>query len=356
MLSEYIQYMKRALDLAELGSSTVSPNPLVGAILVKNGKIIGEGFHKRKGEAHAEVLAIENATENVEGSTLFCTLEPCCHTNKSTPPCIDLILRKKIKKVVIATRDPNPMVAGKGIELLKDNKVEVVEDILKEEAIRQNEIFFKNMLNQKPFIHIKVGSTLDGRIATDSGDSKWITSEYARQEVHELRKKYDAVMIGKNTLRNDNPRLNARADEIEIKEGIKIIVGDLEERDLNLNIFKSTKPIINIYNNKKLANEKIKSIKRNSSWDETFKDLFKLDICSVLIEGGSILVSSLLKEGEYDRATFYLSPKIIGNGPSLFNDKDNQKMDKAIGLNGKWRILRSQEAVLEVEKQCLQVL
>lgn len=350
MLENDVQYMRRALDLAELGSSTVSPNPLVGAVLVKNGKIIGEGHHQVRGEGHAEVNAIKNASEDVEGSTLYCTLEPCCHTNKITPPCTDLIIKKKIKRVVIAALDPNPLVSGKGVDTLRNDSVDVVLSVLEEEAKKQNKIFFKNMAKKQPFIHLKVASTLDGRIATSEGDSRWITSDFARQEVHALRLKYDAVMIGKNTLRQDNPSLNARESDKVLKETHKIIIGDLEEKDLHLNIFKSEKPVINIFNKKELKHPLLKSIKKSSTWTETFKDLYKENICSILVEGGAVLISSLIEEESYDEATFYFSTKVIGNGPSLFNNEKNKLMSEAKELNGTWRILRSQEAVLEVLK------
>jgi diaminohydroxyphosphoribosylaminopyrimidine deaminase/5-amino-6-(5-phosphoribosylamino)uracil reductase len=350
MLENDVQYMRRALDLAELGSSTVSPNPLVGAVLVKNGKIIGEGHHQIRGEGHAEVNAIESASEDVAGSTLYCTLEPCCHTKKVTPPCTDLIVVSRIRRVVIAAQDPNPLVSGQGVEILRSHGIDVNLSVLEEEAKKQNKIFFKNMLKKQPFVHIKVASTLDGRIATSEGDSRWITSEFARQEVHALRLKYDAVMIGKNTLRQDNPSLNARENDKVLKENHKIVVGDLEEKDLDLNIFKSKKPVINIFNKKELKHPNLKSIKKSSTWSETFKDLYKENICSILVEGGSVLISSLIEEENYDEATFYFSTKVIGNGPSLFKNEKNKLMSEAKELNGTWRILRSQEAVLEVLK------
>ena len=214
---DHSYYMNIAMDLAIKGIGTVSPNPLVGAVIVKDRKIVGEGFHQKAGEAHAEVNAVNSSAENLEGAILYTTLEPCCHTNKKTPPCTKLIIEKKFKTVVVANLDPNPSVAGKGIEALRRAGITVITDICKELGEEVNKIFFKNMRTGLPFIHIKQAMTLDGKTASHTGDSKWITSATARSEVHELRYQYDAIMVGSKTANLDNPDLTCRRNEKVVK-------------------------------------------------------------------------------------------------------------------------------------------
>lgn len=343
-------FMARALQLAKKGLGTVAPNPLVGAVLVKEGRVIGEGFHKKKGTPHAEPLAIDSSCVPVEGATLYCTLEPCCHTNKTTPPCTEKIIKSLIKKVVIACLDPNPEVAGKGVEALRTAGIEVVTGVLEEEAKDLNKIFFKNMNASIPFVHLKLAMTLDGRMASTTGSSMWITSEYARKEVHALRRAYDAVLIGSETLRKDNPDLNSRSNEKVVKRTLKIIIGDLEDLE-RFQIFKDPEnKIINIYNNKKSDHNQLTSFKNKGSWKENLKELFKYGVNSILVEGGSKVASSVISEDSYDLATFYLSPKIIGNGPSIFESSKNTAMENATKLRGSWRITQGNEAVYEVTK------
>lgn len=342
------QYMKRALQLAKKGMTSVSPNPMVGAVLIKNNKVIGEGFHEKKGGPHAEVMAIRNASEPVEGSTLICTLEPCCHRNKLTPPCTDLILEKKIKKVIVASLDPNPEVSGKGLRILEENGVEIEHGILKEEANHLNKVFLKNMNASLPYVHLKSAITLDGRVATNTGDSKWISSEEARYEVHRIREAYDSIMIGAGTLRIDNPKLTARLGVRITKKPRVIILGDLSQDDLKLDIFKSPERILNIY--KASTAFEGNSIKSKENWREDLKALYLQGICSILVEGGSIILSSLIESNLFDEATFYVCPKAAGNGKSFFQSNNIKNMDDAIRFDGKWRINTSGEAILEVRK------
>ncbi len=343
--------MLRAIDLAKRGTGTVSPNPMVGALVVNPlGEIIGEGFHQKKGEPHAEVFAINNAkktSEDLSECTLYCTLEPCCHTNKMTPPCTDLIISSNIKKVIVGSLDPNPDVSGKGIAKLRENGIEVESELLKKECDQLNEIFFTNMNKGRPFIHLKVATTLDGRLASSTGSSKWITSSTARAEVHSLRKSYDAIMIGKNTLRQDKPRLNVRSGENVIKESVKIIVGNLEESDLKMDLFNDPKKVINIHTNKESALLE-QSVHHNGDWQKTLKNLYgEFKTCSILVEGGSVLLSSLIESQIYDRFSCYLAPKLIGNGPSFFSSLSHIQMEDVQKLNGFWRTLNSGEVVFE---------
>jgi len=201
------QYMKRSLELALLGKGRVSPNPLVGAIIVKGNKIIGEGYHCKAGEDHAEIIALKNCRESPRRATIYVNLEPCCHYGK-TPPCVDAIIKAGINKVVIAVRDPNPVVNGNGIKIMKENKIEIEEGILEKEAKELNKIFFKYIVSKTPYIILKAALTLDGKIATRSFDSKWVSCDESREMVHKLRADVDAVLVGKNTIMKDNPQLH----------------------------------------------------------------------------------------------------------------------------------------------------
>lgn len=188
------EYMKIAIELAKKGIGYTSPNPIVGCVVVKKGKIIGKGYHEKYGSFHAERNALLNIAENPEGADLYVTLEPCSHFGK-TPPCTEIIIEKKIKRVIIGASDPNPLVAGKGIEKLRNAGIEVICGVLEKECIELNEIFFKYIKTGIPFVSLKYAMTLDGKIATYTGDSKWITGESARRHVHELRKQYSAILV-----------------------------------------------------------------------------------------------------------------------------------------------------------------
>ncbi len=350
MSSDHVNYMKRALQLAAKGAMTVAPNPLVGALIVKDGTIIAEGYHSKKGGDHAEVDAIKNSTGDLGGATLYCTLEPCCHTNKLTPPCTNLIIEKKFSQVVIASLDPNPEVSGKGVKALEKNGIKVLSGVLEKEAQEQNRIFFKNMKESLPYLKIKSAITLDGRMSSEDGDSHWISSEEARAEVHRDRALYDSIMVGVNTLRKDNPRLNTRMGKVVVKENKKIIVGDLRKEDLDNSLFSSGAEIINLFNKTSLKDSRILSIKNTKNWKDNLKNLFDAGIVSIYTEGGSTLLSSLIEEDIYDELTFYITQKIIGNGPSFFESKKNKKMSKAKIFDGVWRNLSSGEIVLEVKR------
>lgn len=355
-------YMKRAIDLALFGLGTVSPNPLVGAVVVKNGIILGEGYHERYGGPHAEVNAIKNATENVEGATLYCSLEPCCHTNKQTPPCTNLILSSKIKRVVISNLDPNPFVAGKGVKILEEAGIEVLTGVLEDEGARVNEVFFKYIKTGLPFINIKFAQTLDGKIATKSGDSKWISDEDARREVHHLRLKYDAVMIGKATLLKDDAKLNIRMGvDSKGKVPYRIVVGSLKGLNTNLQILSDeytdkTILVTSIEDYQDAPTEIVEHIKNNSikvifaglkaksyDFDEAFKKLGEMKITSILVEGGSKLISSLINNNKYDKITTFICPKIIGSGISFYEDNSRSLMSESIKLeNISYKVINEQ--------------
>jgi diaminohydroxyphosphoribosylaminopyrimidine deaminase/5-amino-6-(5-phosphoribosylamino)uracil reductase len=345
-----IKYMEMALDLAKRGMGTVAPNPMVGAVVVKNNIILGKGWHVRPGEPHAEPNAIADCEESCEGATIYVTLEPCCHTNKRTPPCTNAILQNKFKRVVIATLDPNPNVAGNGVKILEDAGIEVVVGILEKESQQLNEIFFKNILTKTPYVHLKMAQTLDGKLSTMSGDSKWITDENARTLVHQMRLQYDAVMVGRKTLNNDDPSLNIRMGiDSKGKTPFRIVVGNIREIDFNAKIFNDentdkTIVLTSIEDYQKADEAKIKhltdkkvqivftSIKEDKmDIEEGFKKLGDLGITSILVEGGGGLASSLLERKLVDKATVFVAPKVIGSGIGYYN-KSFEKMSDALNF------------------------
>ncbi len=323
------KYMRRALELAILGEGQVDPNPLVGAVLVKNNKIIGESWHKKYGASHAEVNTINNASESVEGATLYVTLEPCAHFGK-TPPCAKKIIESKIKKCVIAVLDPNPLVAGKGIKLLQDAGIEIELGVLEKEAKELNKVFFKFIQENISYLFLKCAITLDGKIATRMGNSKWITNSIAREKVQKLRNKYMGIMVGINTVLKDNPSLTCKLEDNKNKRNpFRIIVDPnleifLEAKVLN---FEDEKTII-ITSEKNRNHKKIKDLEKLRSKieflngekfqiKEILKSLVKYKINSVLLEGGSKIISSAFEENIIDGGEIFIAPKIIGDKEAI---------------------------------------
>ena len=322
MNDEY--FMKIALDLAKKGIGFTNPNPLVGAVIVKDGKIIGKGYHEKYGKNHAEVNALNNAVENVKDATMYVTLEPCSHFGK-TPPCANRIAESGIKKVVIAMEDPNTLVSGKGIEILRENGLEVKVGVLKKEAEKLNEIFIKYILTKIPFTIMKAGMSLDGKIATYTGDSRWVTGEKARKYGHLLRQKASAILVGVNTVIMDDPMLNTRLDNMECIDPVKVIVdssGRIPITSKVLNINPSSTIVVvtkfaleeNIKAIRRKGAEVIVSPAKNGRVDLRFlvEELGKREIDSLLIEGGGEVSFSFLKEDLVDKVVFFIAPKIIG--------------------------------------------
>lgn len=319
---DHEQFMNRALELARMGSGMVNPNPLVGAVIVKNGKIIGEGYHECYGKAHAERNAVENAIEDVTGSTIYVTLEPCAHYGK-TPPCVDLIIKRKFKKVVIGMLDPNVLVSGKSIEKLKKHGIEVISGVKEKECMKINEIFIKYITSKVPFVLLKSGISLDGKIATANGESKWITSKESREDSQFLRNRFASIMVGVNTIIADDPELTCR-----IKNGknpIRIIVDSNLRIPLDSKVVKNNNELTIVATtetanpNKKqelidLGVKVIEVSQKNNRVDlnELIKKIGDEAIDSILIEGGGILNFSALKESIVDKVRFYIAPKIIG--------------------------------------------
>lgn len=230
-------FMKRAFDLSLNGRGLVSPNPLVGAVIVKDGRVISEGYHSVYGGDHAELDAIKKAGESLEGAALYCTLEPCCHTNKQTPPCAQRIVKEKFKRVVIANLDPNPHVNGGGVEILKNAGIEVESGLLKDLGEEINEALFTAQNLKRPFIHLKLATTLDGKMALLNGESKWITSESSREYVQTLRSYYPAILVGAETARVDNPKLTVRLNSFKGKQPWRLILTKSGNLPSSLHLF-----------------------------------------------------------------------------------------------------------------------
>jgi len=322
-------FMNRAITLASRARGMTSPNPMVGAVLVKNGRIIAEDYHRKPGAPHAEALAIQQAGDKSKGSILYVSLEPCCHTDKRTPPCTKAILRAGLKRVVIAMKDPNPKVSGKGMRELKEAGIEVVSGILEEKAMRLNEAYIKYITTKRPFVILKTAMTLDGKIATPEGQSKWITGEKARKMVHRLRSSVDAVMTAIGTVKADDPELTAR-----IKGGknpVRIVIDPELEIPVHSKVLRVPPETIIVTKDREETRDTSKKIKANNLITSGIKMIFfketlhlswlmerlgEIGITSLLIEGGSSLNAHALEDGIVDKLMFFIAPKIIGGRES----------------------------------------
>ncbi|MDU6876621.1 bifunctional diaminohydroxyphosphoribosylaminopyrimidine deaminase/5-amino-6-(5-phosphoribosylamino)uracil reductase RibD [Clostridium tepidum] len=322
-------YMKKALNLAEKGEGKVNPNPKVGAIVVKDNKIIGQGYHKYFGGPHAEVYALREAGENAEGATIYVTLEPCSHYGK-TPPCTEAIIKAGISKAVIAMTDPNPLVEGNGVEFLKRNGIEVVTGIMEKESKKLNEVFIKYITKKEPFVVLKTASTLDGKIATKTGESKWITGEESRYRVHKIRNDLSGIMVGIETIIKDNPILTTRIEGGKIPKAIIVdsnlripleskILKTFNERDIYI---ATTNKHKNSSKKNTLENlgAKVLEFEENEEGKVPLKKLIKYlgseEIDSILLEGGGTLNFSALKEKIVDKVMCFIAPKIMGGQDS----------------------------------------
>ena len=332
------------LEIAKKGLGKVSPNPLVGCVIVKNQKIIGAGFHQKYGEAHAEINAIKNATESIKDATLYVNLEPCAHFGK-TPPCVDELINQKIKKVVIGTLDSNPLVAGKGVEKLLSNGIEVKVGVLEDECKELNKFFFNFIEKKIPYVTLKAAQTIDSKIADTFGESKWISSKESRKFVHEMRSKYDAVLVGANTVLKDDPKLDVRL--IEGRNPKRLILDARLRIKLTSSILNSEKNVTIITSkNAMLKRKKIEQLKKlgvnlffikNINEHEIdiksmLKTLAKNNVTSLLVEGGGKVFSSFLNAKLFNEIRLFLAPKILGNGINTFGDLGNNKIEDALKL------------------------
>ncbi|MCC6698604.1 MAG: bifunctional diaminohydroxyphosphoribosylaminopyrimidine deaminase/5-amino-6-(5-phosphoribosylamino)uracil reductase RibD [Candidatus Hydrogenedentes bacterium] len=310
--------MRRALELAAKGKGRTSPNPAVGCVIVRDGRVIGEGYHERAGEPHAEINAIEDARGDIQGATLYVSLEPCCFHGR-TPPCTDTIIRHRPRRVVVAMHDPNPRVCGEGIFALRQAGIRVDVGVLEEEARRLNEAFVKFMTRGLPFVIAKCGMSLDGKIATRTGDSRWVTGEASRRLVHELRNEVDAILVGSRTVMMDDPSLTTRLDERDVKDPIRVIVDADQYLDTDRRVFqlKSGAPTwVAVPDDRSFegADEVLRIPSGKGGLDLTLlmKELSARDIVSVLIEGGGSTLASAFESSIIDKVMFFVAPKIIG--------------------------------------------
>jgi len=342
-------YMRKALELAKRGEGYTSPNPMVGALIVKNGEIISSGYHKYFGGPHAEINALKDAGRQVEGATIYVNLEPCSHYGK-TPPCSLALIKAGIKKAVIAMEDPNPLVAGRGIKQLKKAGIEIKSGVLEKEARDLNEVFIKYISSDYPFIYLKMAQTLDGFLASKNGDSKWISNKKARLYTHKLRHKVDAILVGINTLINDNPRLTTRLTDGTGKDSLRIVLDTKLKIPLHARIINQqssadtlivTAKDINKEKKERLINKQgveILSLDLEENNEIPLKVLLKIlherNISSILVEGGGKINYSFLNNNLIDKLYAFIAPKILGgrDGISVFNGIGPESIKKAIYL------------------------
>ncbi len=344
---EDIEYMRRAMELAERGVGFTNPNPMVGAVIVKGGKVIGEGWHERCGEWHAERNAFKNCTVPAEGATMYVTLEPCCHYGK-TPPCTEAIIEHGIARVVVGMEDPNPLVAGKGIALLREAGIEVVCGV-EEEALReQNRVFLKYISTKLPWVAMKTAMTLDGKIATRTGDSKWITGAEARAYVHELRHRFMAIVVGIGTAVADDPLLNCRIEGRGVRQPIRVVVDSNARLSLDSQLVKTAGEYRTIVAHTRFAPEESVKALREAGVEMLLckekeglvdvRNLLELlgqsGIDSILLEGGGSLNYTFLAEGLADELYAFIAPKIVGgmNAKTPVEGAGMEKMADAINL------------------------
>ena len=314
MKDNHKKYIQRTFYLAKKGIGKVAPNPLVGCVIVKNNKIIGEGYHKEYGDKHAEINAINNVSnkKEIEGSSVYINLEPCNHFGK-TPPCSDALVKLKPKEVIISNKDPNPLTNGKSIKKLIDNNINVRSNILKEEGEELNKRFFKNQIKKLPFIILKWAQTSDGFIAKSDGSSKWISNDISRTLVHKWRSEELGILVGAKTVNSDNPKLNVRS--WDGKDPIRVII-DPNNRSSNKNdILSDTLPTL-IYNKKRESKVKNKQFVRLLEFDliNILKDILSRGISSIMVEGGSFTLQSFIENNLWDEARVFVSDGKFKNG------------------------------------------
>ena len=332
MTREFDQHcMRLALDLACKSDGQTSPNPVVGAVVVKSGEVVAKGYHKRAGLPHAEIIALNKAGSKARGADLYVNLEPCCHYGR-TPPCTEAIIAAGIKRVVLGIRDPNRLVSGRGIRFLRKQGVEVVNGVLKRDCEKLNEPFIKYITTGRPWVILKSAFSLDGKIATRTGDSRWITGSKARNYAHRLRSRVDAVLVGAETVRVDDPQLTVRPKKKGMRNPARVIVAGKRSISISAKIFNNahkewviyaTSSRLSLVQKKKLQKIGVEILLIKSKRGQVdlpllMDKLGKMEITSIMIEGGSEVSSNALKEKLVDKVIYFLAPKIIGgkNAPS----------------------------------------
>jgi diaminohydroxyphosphoribosylaminopyrimidine deaminase/5-amino-6-(5-phosphoribosylamino)uracil reductase len=351
--------MRMAIRLAGKGIGKTSPNPMVGTVIVKDGKVIGQGYHKKCGDYHAEINAINNVKGNIRGSTFYITLEPCSHYGR-TPPCVDALIKKGLKRVVVGTPDPNPEVNGKSIKILRSKGIKVDVGILDTECRKLNECYFKFIKSGIPYVTVKYAQTLDGRIATKTGDSQWISSEASRKYVHVLRSTNDGIMVGAGTVTADNPQLTVR--HVKGKNPLRIIVDSKLRIPIKSSVLTDDNPHQTIIATTSNApSRKITAIKKlgvevlvvkkdkngKVSLVDLLKKLGKREIMSVLVEGGSEIITSLLKANLVDKMIIPISPRILGKGLEAIGDLNINKIKDAIKFSSFKTMKKGDDLIFE---------
>jgi diaminohydroxyphosphoribosylaminopyrimidine deaminase/5-amino-6-(5-phosphoribosylamino)uracil reductase len=337
------EWMRRSLRLAEKGRGRTSPNPMVGAVLVKNGRVVGEGYHAKAGEDHAEIIALRQAGEEARGATLYLNLQPCTHYGK-TPPCAPVVIRSGVKRIVIGMEDPNPLVKREGVESLREAGLEVEVGLREKECRRLNEAYCKYIMKKEPFIILKVAATLDGRIAARDGDSKWISGETSRRFVHRLRDQVDGVLVGIGTVLRDDPMLTAR-----IRAGrnpFRIILDSRLRMPEEARVIAVSPSKTIIVTTEAAPKDKIERLERRDvrilvldskegrvSLRSCLSRLGEMEMMTLLVEGGSEINGSFLDEGLIDKLLLFLSPKLIGD-------------TQAVGIFGGRRAVNLKQAIL----------
>lgn len=342
----YEPMMRMAIDLALHGKGRTSPNPMVGSLITQGIRIVGQGYHRRAGEAHAEVVALQQAGEEARGGTLFVNLEPCCHHGK-TPPCTKAIIESGVREVVIGMIDPNPLVCEKGIEELRAAGIHVVHGILEDVCKKINESYVKYMTTGTPFAILKAGLSLDGKIATNAGQSRWITGEASRKLVHQLRNEVDAVLVGVNTVIQDDPLLTTRLEREEGQDPLRIIVDTHLRIPLHAKVLQTTPTTTVVAVGPGADQKKVEQIQRLKAkvmtlpchengidLQQLMVELGKRSVTSVLLEGGSEVNASALAANIVDKIVFILAPMIIGGreAPTVVAGRGIASLSEAIRL------------------------
>ncbi|PGZ94015.1 MULTISPECIES: bifunctional diaminohydroxyphosphoribosylaminopyrimidine deaminase/5-amino-6-(5-phosphoribosylamino)uracil reductase RibD [Bacillaceae] len=342
-MSNHEFYMNLAIQNAIATKGQTDPNPLVGSVIVNDNRIVGIGAHLKAGEPHAEINALRMAGDKAEGGTIYVTLEPCSHHGR-TGPCAEAIVRAGLKKVVVATLDPNPLVAGRGVKILQDAGIEVTIGVCEEQSIKMNEVFNKYIVKNIPFVVMKSASTLDGKIATHSSDSKWITSAEARNDVHQLRNEIGAILVGVNTVLKDNPELTTRIPNG--RNPVRVILDSTLKIPLESKVVSDQQAETWIFTSQKHSEQKrielenlgvkvfVTSDLNRVDLNEMLKILGEHSISSLLVEGGGEVNASFMNQNLVDKVIVYLAPKLIGgkNAPTFLEGTGIDKMGQAIEL------------------------
>jgi diaminohydroxyphosphoribosylaminopyrimidine deaminase/5-amino-6-(5-phosphoribosylamino)uracil reductase len=342
------QFMREALALAAQARGRTSPNPMVGSVVVKDGRVVGRGYHLTAGAPHGEAAALEDAGEQAHGATLYVTLEPCCHLNKRTPPCTRAIIAAGIRRVVAAMRDPNPLVSGRGLEELRQAGIEVKLPVLEAESAALNEVFIKYITTKRPFVLLKVAASLDGKIATVTGESRWITNERSRLLVHQLRDQVDAIMVGINTVLRDDPLLTTRLPGGRGRDPMRIIADSRLRLPREARVLTtSTTACVIVATTPEAPREKRLQLEAAGAkvlvvegegpgvpLGPLMEQLGAMQVTSVLLEGGGELHSSALHAGIVDKVWYFLAPKLIGGraAPPAIGGEGFARLEEAVTL------------------------